>query len=349
LKSNLSDKVHSSGAVLIGKMLEVDGFYGRPVRLVTHFHSDHTKGLSESFEMARTIIGTPATIEALAALGRKPPPSKVVQLGYNSPLNIGGERVSLVYSKHVHGSAQVLVETEDGVREGYTSDFKFPGTTIMKDLDVLVLDATYGSPEMVRWFKHEIEDILADLVSSLLSQDRPVTVYAYYGKMQEIMEILRKRGVSAPFVMPRKAFELTEVLVRHGMRITDFFDESTEEAKEVLSSRWYVRFLHFNSPKYRSESPRSYEVYATGWLFDKPVRALGYEGLKYVVGFSDHADFEDTLYYVEEARPKALVIDSTRTSYHVALKFRKEIAKRFANVKVSISPRESKVRFREED
>lgn len=332
------ERVTPSGAVLLGRMVEADGYVGRQVRVVTHFHSDHTLNLELSARRCRFVVGTPATLEALQVLGAEVSKNKLVALDYGRALSMGNEKLTLVYSRHVMGSAQVLVEEEEGVREGYTGDFKVPGTKVMRDLDLLVIDATYGAPHMVRPFKGEVEDLLADLVASLLGRGMPVTIFAYYGKMQEVMEILRERGVTAPYLMPRKAYELTKVAVRYGAKVTDFHSEDGEESKEIERTGWYVRFLHYNSSR-RSLSGRSFQVYVTGrHLFDVPVRELGYDGTRFMVALSDHADFEETLLYVEEARPRALVVDSYRAPAGIAHRFAEEVMRRVPAVRVFLSP-----------
>lgn len=341
-------KVNSNGAVLLGNLLEIDGYYGRPVRVITHFHSDHIKGIRYSSKTARTIIATLPTLEALEVLEKSLPREKTISLDYNSTLSLGEEKITFLYSRHIFGSTQVLVETEEGAREGYTGDFKFPGTKIMKDLDVLVLDATYGSPEMNRWFKNEIDGLLVDFISTLLSHGYPITIHAYYGKMQEIMEIMRRFGLRVPFIMPKKAYELTKVGVKHGLKIDDYYDESSEEAREIIKSKWFVRFVHYNSKSGLGKFSKAYQVYVTGWIFDKPIKEIN-NGWKYIVGFSDHADFQDTFYYVQESRPKNLIIDCSRTTYEIARKFAKEVLKYNIVTNVSIAPSQPKRLIHEED
>lgn len=349
LSEDLSGKVKKSGAVVLGEQIEVDGYFGRPIRVITHFHSDHTKGISYSSRKARSVIATRPTVEALKVLGVKLPEEKTLTLDYNAPLNLIDEKITLLYSRHIFGSAQVLVETKEHRREGYTGDFKFPGTTVMKDLDVLVIDATYGSPEMTRWFKNEIEDLFVDFISSLLSYGFPVTIYAYYGKMQEIMELIRRHGLSVPFLMPSKAYELTKVSVRHGFKIFDYFYEGSEEAQEIIRDNWFIRFLHYNASPSSLKSKRSYHLYVTGWIFDRPIKEVNYNGWKYIVGFSDHADFQDTIYYVEEATPKHLIVDCSRTTYSTAKRFKEEVSRRLPSVKIDLSPREPQKILLEED
>ena len=51
-------------------------------------------------------------------------------------------------------------------------------------------------------------------------------------------------------------------------------------------------------------------ITVSGWELNKPVREVR-KG-EYVVGLSDHADFEGLLAYVEECRPKLVITDNYR-------------------------------------
>uniref|UniRef100_A0A7J3ZKZ9 Exonuclease n=1 Tax=Fervidicoccus fontis TaxID=683846 RepID=A0A7J3ZKZ9_9CREN len=318
--------IAETGAILLGRKFEVDGFAGRPFRVVTHFHSDHVVGLSASKRSSISIIATRATLESLEVLSYGIPEHKSLPLDYRRSLELENERITLIESRHVFGSCQVLVEGERGELYGYTSDFKLPGTPIMRDLDYLVVDATYGAPYMVRRFKREVNYLFADLVTSLLSKGKPVWVLAYYGKIQEAMEILRRHGIEAPFLMPEKVYRLTRVAVKHGLRINDFHSDRSSEAKEVVHDRWYVYFQHANAARRGPKDVAS--ITLTGWIFDEPIKKASTSSWEsYYVALSDHADFEDTLYYVEEARPKVVVIDAYRSSQRVAKMFARELSR----------------------
>lgn len=343
VKAGISD----SGAILLGDLFEVDSYASRPVRIVTHMHSDHVIHLNKSKRHAIYIISTQATADALNALGLNIPSEKVITLNYQRPMKIADETVTLVKAQHVLGTAQVLVETSDGLRVGYTSDFKFPGTKIMKDLDALVIDATYGQEFMVRPFKNEVPELLSDLVNELLSREKPVRILGYHGKLQEVMEILRKNGVNAPFVMPKKIFQLTKIAEKHGMKISSYFDEESEEAKEIVKNKWYVYFQHANS--YRRSVPVYADLMLSGWFFDSPLKKL-YENSRkeeWIVAFSDHGDFKETLEYVEESKPKVLIIDVSRTDMKTAVAFSNAVRKKL-NIEVIASPVASQT-YSEED
>jgi len=338
--------VTERGAIAIGERFEIDSFAGKAVRVISHFHSDHTLFLNMSKKIARHIVATPATIDALKALGHSLPEEKLIPLEYGRSLAFEDEIITLVRSAHVLGSAQILVELSDGARIGYTGDFKFPGTKIMSDLDVLVIDATYGDESMVRPFKNEVDILFSDLVSELLSKGRPVVVKGYHGKLQEAMMILRRYGVEAPFVMPEKVYTLTRAAERHGFKIGDYFSDSSAEGKELLDSNWFVYMTHVNSRK--RIYPSTSEITLTGWFFSSPLKKIYENGRseKWIVALSDHGDFEDTMMYVEEAKPRNVIVDGYRTSREIAESFASSVRKRL-NIEAKVMPNVQGVR--EED
>ncbi len=300
--------VSERGAVLLGSSTAADGPTSRPVRVVTHIHSDHIIGLGESKRKSRFIVATPATLDMLEALGHRIPGPKKRPVGYGEPLDYEGERITLHRARHVFGAAQVLVELEDGFRIAYTGDFKFPGTPVLMDLDVLVLESTYGRPDWVRPFKDYVEMLFTDLVLEALSRG-PVHVYAYHGKLQEAMEILRSNGVDAPFIAPGRIYRLTKIAEKHGLSVGEVLEDGTREAEEVKRSAWYVYFNHMATYR-RRRLGNATNVILSGWEFREPLRRIN--GSTWMVALSDHADFEDLIRYVEESRPKLVLTDAFR-------------------------------------
>lgn len=57
------------GAILLGKYAACDAFNeAKPLRVVTHAHSDHMLGLKESLENCEAVLMTPATKDLIDAL-----------------------------------------------------------------------------------------------------------------------------------------------------------------------------------------------------------------------------------------------------------------------------------------
>lgn len=61
--------VNGKGAVFLGKHVACDGFDdARPVRVVTHAHSDHMLGLRQSLLRCESLVMTPATKDLIEVM-----------------------------------------------------------------------------------------------------------------------------------------------------------------------------------------------------------------------------------------------------------------------------------------
>ncbi|MEM4041856.1 MAG: MBL fold metallo-hydrolase [Saccharolobus sp.] len=299
-----------NGAILVGKSFVIDGHYDRPFRVISHFHSDHIMGLEKSIKNCDGIIATPITLEILS-LDYDIPDRKSFGLNYDIKMTVNDEAIILKKADHVIGSAQVLVQLRDGTEIGYTGDFKNPGkTTPILNPDILIIESTYGRPEFRRKFKDDVESLFADYVKDGLIYG-PVRIFAYHGKLQEIMLSLRKFGVDAPFVMNDKIYKMTSIAVKYGYNITNFFNENQKEAKEIMRDGWYVSFSHYS--QFKKRDSKYYNFLLSGWEFDDIVKQI--DKRSFIVSFSDHADFDELIYYVNNTSAKFIVVDGGRKGY----------------------------------
>jgi len=317
--------VREHGAIVFGPVC-IDGHDdGCRFRVVTHIHQDHIQGIEKSLKYCRGIAASSITLELLEELVGVLPRRKVVRLEYGDMHRFDECLVKALRARHIPGTIQVLVEYR-GLLYAYSSDFKDPGrgTEIPKGVDVLVIDATYGDPQYRRLPEEIIIDEFVKLIYTLLS-DKPVAIYAYYGKAQEAMKILRDYGVDAPFIVSSKQWRIAKRLEKFGLRISDMVLDGTREAEEIKRDGWYIAFEHFSRYRYRSKSMGKHHVLLTGWLFETAVRSIGSN--RWIVGLSDHADFSELLYYVEESRPRILVVDAARGGF-TAARFAKYVEQR---------------------
>jgi len=304
--------VSPSGAILLSESVIADGHVdGALARVITHIHHDHIVDLRKSLRSGLLFLATPLTLDLLAAQGHNIPYHRRLDVSYRSPVRLEDYQVTLYQANHVPGAAEVLVEHPDGMRVAYTGDFKMPGTEVLRDIDILVIDATYGMPSWRRPWQVEIEYLLADIVNEALMRG-PVRIYGYNGKMEEVMLLLRRMGVAAPFVLPLRKRRTITVLKRHGLSIGDYVIETTPECNEVKKTGWYIEFRHFNQWRSRRvDGGRPVvNILLTGWEFRSPYRRVGPRD--WIVSFSDHADFAQLVDYVQEARPRLLVVDASR-------------------------------------
>lgn len=326
--------ITKKGAVLLGKHVACDAFEeSRPLRVVTHAHSDHTLGLRKSLKQCEFVLMTQATKDLIDVMRGSLflMKGKVKTLEYGEPLIYLDEQITLYPADHILGAAQVLVEDAEGNRVLYTGDFRMPKTLVV-EADVLVMEATYGNPYRVRPFGRDVEEVFLSLVERGL-RDGPVYVFGYYGKLQEAMQMLRSRGVRAPFVVPEKVFHVCKVCERHGMRLGQYLFSGSERAKAMLDKKEeFVGFYHMGSR--RNAGKGFLRVYLSGWEFRSSYRQVGER--EFIVALSDHCDFEDLLDYVRRSRPRLVITDNFRVGDAKALA--KEIRRRMGIEAVALPP-----------
>jgi len=302
--------VTAQGAILLGKHIACDAFdEAKPLRVVTHAHSDHMLGLKKSLRSCETVLMTPTTKDLIDVL--KGPLflmiGKVETLGYDEPLAYEEEQIRFYSADHIPGAAQVMVEDPEGTRILYTGDFRLSGTPVI-ETDVLVMEATYGSPHRVRPFKEAVEDALVSLVETGL-RNGPVYIFGYHGKVQETMQILHRTRVREPFIVPEKVFHVCKICERHGMRLGRYLLSSDERAEKMIrGNESYIAFYHMASRRYVGRE--NFRVYVSGWEFREPCRQIG--DREYILSLSDHADFEELIQYVKWSRPKMVITDNYR-------------------------------------
>lgn len=316
--------VGEKGAILLGRYVACDSFdENKPLRVVTHAHYDHMIGLSQSLKKCDAVVMTHATKDLIDVM--KGPlflmRGNVKTLAYGEALMHKRDSLTLYRSHHILGAAQVLVEDAEGTRILYTSDFRLPGTLVV-EADVLVMEATYGNPSRVRPFGKIVEDVLVSLVERGLKKG-PVYVFGYYGKIQEVMEILHEAKVKSPFVVPEKVFRVSKICEKHGMRLGKYLLSSREEAQLMMKNHDpYVAFYHVGSRRHVGKD--EFRVCVSGWEFNSPCRKIAEN--EHLVALSDHSDFEGLLDYVKESKPKLVITDNYRFGDAKALA--REIEKR---------------------
>lgn len=313
--------ISENGAITIGEHFTIDGYAMRPIRVITHAHSDHLVGLDESISYSRKIIGTNITLDLVEALGYvkkeqlKYYKAKAQPLEYHEIFEFNGEELELLNADHIPGSAQVVVRlSREKIVIGYTGDFKLTSKTeIIENPNVLIIEATYGNPLYTRSFKDSVGQFLVDIVEEGLRKYKRVSIYAYHGKMQEVMDILRESGIDVPFILPDKVYDATVLLEKkYGFQYAPYFrGRGLEfEVNPEQYGRGVIIFRHFNTARNRQLNGKSLHVILTGRYTLEPF--LKVDDYTYVVSLSDHADFQDLIRYVERSSPELVIIDNSR-------------------------------------
>lgn len=326
--------VTERGAVFLGRHVACDAFdENRPVRVVTHAHSDHMLGLRQSLMHCDSLVMTPATKDLIDAMmgplflmmGNVKTPN------YDEAVAFEDDTLHLHFANHILGAAQVLVKDAEGTRILYTGDFRIRDTPILES-DIIVIEATYGNPNRVRKFDENIEDLFVSLVETGLKQG-PVYVFSYHGKLQETMQILHNAHVNAPFIAPEKVFHVSKICERYGMHLGRFLLSTSEQGKSVLDEGGpCVAFYHMSSLRHAGQD--AFRVCVSGWEFASACRQVGKK--EFILALSDHSDFNGLLQYVAESKPKLVVTDNFRVGDAEILA--REIQKRLGIKSVALPP-----------
>ena len=202
------------------------------------------------------------------------------------------------------GSALALVECKaTGERVLYTGDFRVKENPTSEPLatvpcDVLIMESTYGREDYV--FPPQ-EEVLEDLFESVYDWTEeggtPVVLAYRMGKTQELLHHLLARGYSV--ALEEGAYEVTRGYEEAGVQFPGeyrVFDgkardgealifPSGRKTRETLSWVMYKRYFGMS-----------------GWALD-PQRAH-WTGADESFPFSDHADYEELLGYVEAVGAK---------------------------------------------
>jgi len=313
-------KITQSGAVLLGKHIVCDAHAKRPVRIVTHAHSDHLLQLETSITECKLILTTPETKGLIGAIKGKKYLHSITPLRYHSLLEYEGEKIIFYQTNHIIGSCQVLIEDDEGTRIAYTGDFKLPETEIIPS-DILVMEATYGNPNNIRPFKDTIEEEVINLVKQSLKEN-PVYIFGYHGKIQEMIKILNEADINIPILISAKISEVVKVCNEYGLKLKNCYLANSKEGKQIQKEGIFIGVYHTGASKWIGRA--AMRIFLSGWEFNVPCKKIGER--EYLVALSDHADFEQLLEYVAHSKPHLVITDNYRVGDAKALAF--EIKKR---------------------
>jgi putative mRNA 3-end processing factor len=220
-----------------------------------------------------------------------------------------GSTLVLVPSEHMLGASQVLLQLPDGKRVGYSGDFGWPVREVI-EVDELVVDSTYGSPDSVRMYSQDdAEAALIELVCTRLRHGS-VHLNAYRGTIERVLHILGG-NVGVPILASPRLLKEAAVYQRHGFAAEGLVPLKSEAGRAALKGRGYVR-LYSKGDGFGAELLEGTSVTVSAFMADRAHPVTTYSDRAYKIALSNHADFNGTLAYVEATRARRVVTDNTR-------------------------------------
>ena len=310
--------VSSSGAIMLNDVVTCDGFvYGYPIRVQTHVHTDHMNRFDSSKGFQRILMTQP-TRELLIVEYNADIPDRIniEAIPLNRAISQENCQIRLLDNGHMLGSVQVEVTLSDGVRCGYSGDFAWPLEEVI-EVEELVLDSTYGSPDSVRKFtQEEANNRFIDLVVEQI-RFGPVLIVAHRGTLQRAISCLDD-AIKNPIIASPKLCSELEVYQRYGYSLTKVLNVNTEEAKLALAEEQYIR-IYETRDRRPTDTGQATSIILSGYMsrLDDPV--LEYSEKSFCVALSDHADYKGTLEYVHNTGAKRVITDNCRGRHGVKL------------------------------
>jgi len=306
--------VFSSGAVRLRAKVVCDGFVeGYKFRVQTHVHDDHMLDFNTS-KGRQDLYMSIETFALLDAFFNAEIPYRSnfykIQRGIEYQLPDDSKLV-LLPSNHMLGACQVALELPDNHKVGYSGDFGWPLNEVIQ-VDELVVDSTYGSPNSIRGYTQEAaEECLLELVYKRLRHG-PVHIYAHRGTVERVLHII-EGNVSVPVLASDQLIQEVEVYQNHGIVLGKLdsidSDKGRYAAKQMAYIRLYSKGDGFGNEPIADTSIKC-SAYMATYSTNSPL--ISFSENSFSVALSNHADFLETLKYIEATGARRIITDNTR-------------------------------------
>ena len=280
-----NDSIYLPGADLF-----LDARKKQPFGYISHAHGDHIARHTR-------ILCTPETARILSLRLKKP---DFLTLPFFRRNKINGTSVTLLPAGHILGSAQIYYETEEGSLL-YTGDFRAKASRTAESLtyqscDVLVMETTFGSPRFRFPPRKEIEEELLTVVRQKLSRGTTPVIFVYpLGKAQEALHLLCHANL--PVAVDYSILRYVYIYEKLGIKFGNYerFKHSDYRDKVLLLP------IMARKNKYLKHIVDKYTIFLSGWGMDS--NAPQRFGVDAVLPYSDHADFDELLTFVDRVHP----------------------------------------------
>lgn len=274
-------EIEGNGRILLDPIMTEEG----STALISHAHSDH---VPRDIRNARCpVFSTKATADILSFFYGA---DKVNRMEFNSQYDFHGVKVTPLVAGHILGSAMYLIEG-DGPRILYTGDINVhgglavEGPADLQEADVLIIEATYGSPEYIFPDQDRVRMELVRWVADSARKGLIPMISAYtIGKSQEIIYLLN-RLTNLPVVVSRRVARASEAYLNYfDLR----YQLEHDEPYVYVSSSW-------------RNIENSAKAVATGWAIKRDFGdAKGF-------CLSSHSDFNGLLRAVMKVDPEMVL------------------------------------------
>ena len=118
-------------------------------------------------------------------------------------------------------------------------------------------------------------------------------------------------NVGVPILASGRLIREVEVYQNHGFAIGDLYELDSDAGQSAMKERSYVR-LYSKGDGFGNEPVGGTSVTCSAYMANDDDPLITYSDRAYRVALSNHADFNETLAYIEATGAKRVVTDNTR-------------------------------------
>lgn len=282
-------------------VLEAEGIYCRygdfyvdpqiPVKIavISHAHGDHAKPGN------KLVYCTRPTAAVMNYRYQSSSGDEFKLYEYGQSFLINGIKITFLSAGHILGSAQILLEFKE-VRYLYTGDYKLqedvtcaPFTFV--EADVLITESTFANPDVTH--PNVVQEI-----NKLNETPYSVLLGAYsLGKAQRINQLINEHCPDRTVLVHRSILAIHKIYEEFGINSLTYQPYSKKLLKGNNKGMVYlVPPLAFNG---FDRGKTLVRAFASGWQRLQ-------EGNTISLYISDHVDWKDILFTIEQVKPKEI-------------------------------------------
>ena len=273
----------------------LDPWDAKRFAFVSHAHGDHIAPHQEVIVSQRTAH----------LMQVRMPGSRVEHaLPFGERSSVRGVDLMLIPAGHIFGSAQCLVFADKETLL-YTGDFKLrPGKSAehaeWRQADTLVMETTFGLPRY-RFppTKAVVDQMVAFCGETIAAGEVPVLLGYSLGKAQEILCSLDGAGLTP--MLHGSVYQMTRIYEQLGHSFCTYVRYNPND----VAGKVLICPPSANRSQMLGENPAQ-TCGAGQWLGCRPRCRLSLPG-RCSISFSDHADYDDLLRYVELVQPRRVL------------------------------------------
>lgn len=267
--------------------------------LLTHFHSDHLRGLKKGRQRSK-IVCSPQTAALMTEVNRTPPEDLIVVEPGKSVSLANNARVTAIDANHCPGALMFLVDTGRR-RILHTGDFKLNDRirSLAGDLgviDLLCVDCTYNEPRYR--FPPQSECIDRILAEVGRHPNKEVFIGIYSLGKDKILDALF-RVFKQPIYMSRDELRLYKAIKLDYLATVD-----------RDSTRFRAHAMGYFGRYFKADAATKLVIIPTGWAVD---RQNDREGFVYVP-YSDHCDYDELCEFIRLVKARDVIPTSCAQS-----------------------------------